>query len=89
MDTDLAGFYALQYKLDRTKNMLFDVFFLGLPVMFAIMFGYYAVKEASIHFWRPTFCIVAYAAYYLAGGREVVLYFTTAAMMSFGWVSIL
>ena len=89
MDRDLPGFYPDRQKPDRRQNMLFDVFFLGLPVMFAIIFGYYAVKEASIHFWRPTFCIVAYAAYYLAGGREVVLYFTTAAMMSFGWVSIL
>ena len=59
--------------------MLFDVFFIGLPVMFGLMFGYYAIKESSIRFWRPTFCMVAYAAYYMAGGREVILYFTSAA----------
>ena len=69
--------------------MLFDVFFLGLPVASALIFGYYAVKDSSMHFWRPTFCLVAYTVYYIAGGREVILYFTSAAMMAFGWVSVL
>ena len=65
--------------------MLFDVFFLGFPLAIAICLGAHAVREAQVKFWHPAFALIAYCAFYLAGGREVLLYLTVAMMMGGGW----
>ena len=64
--------------------MFFDLFFFGLPVGAAILLGVTAVQKADNRFWRACFCLVAWSAYYLAGGREVLIYLTLAALMGLG-----
>jgi len=65
--------------------MLFDVFFLGFPLALSLCLGAHAIREADNRFWRPAFCLLAYSVYYLAGGREVLLYLTVALMIGGGW----
>ncbi len=66
--------------------MLFDVFFLGFPVAIAICLAAHAVREQDVKFWRPAFFFTSYCAFYLAGGREVLLYLICCAMMGGGWI---
>ncbi len=67
--------------------MLFDVFFLGFPLALALCMGAHAVREADVKFWRPAFFLTAYSAFYLVGGREVLLYMICGFMMGAGWAN--
>jgi len=69
------------------NQMLFDVIFFGFPVALAICLGAHAVREADARFWRPAFFFTAYSAFYMAGGREVLLYLVVGLMMGGGWLS--
>ena len=66
--------------------MLFDVFFLGFPLAFALCLGAHAIREADVKFWRPAFFLTAYAAFYLVGGREVLLFLICGVMMGAGFL---
>jgi hypothetical protein len=68
--------------------MLFDVFFFGLPLTLAICMVVVALRDQEIRFWRPAFCFLAYCAFYLAGGREVLLYFVSILMMGGAWAGV-
>ncbi|MBC7997666.1 MAG: hypothetical protein IAF58_06975 [Leptolyngbya sp.] len=65
--------------------MLFDLFFFGLPLMMATCFIVLALRDQQVRFWRPGFCFAAYCAFYLSGGRDVLLYLVVMAMMGGGW----
>jgi hypothetical protein len=67
--------------------MLFDVIFFGCPVALSICLGAHAVREADKRFWLPAFSFFAYCMFYLAGGRDVLLYLTCALVMMGGWAS--
>jgi len=67
--------------------MLYDVVFFIFPLVLGICLGLHAIREQDIQFWRPSFCFMAYCAFYLAGGREVLLYLTVCLMMGGGWVA--
>ena len=62
-------------------DMLFDFIFFGCPLVLAICLGAHAMREEDVQFWRPSFSFFAYCAFYLAGGREVLLYLTCACMV--------
>lgn len=64
--------------------MLFDIFFFGIPTLLAVIFGFIAVQRVDNSYWRAAFSLIAYCAFYLAGGREVLLYLTVAFMMAGG-----
>jgi hypothetical protein len=66
--------------------MLFDVFFLGLPIVCALCLGIVAAREADMRFWTCSFSFLAYCAFYLAGGREVLLYITSAFVLGGAWL---
>ena len=66
--------------------MLFDVFFLGFPMAIALCLGAHAIRESDVKFWRPAFFLTAYSAYYLAGGREVLLFLVCGMMMGAGFL---
>lgn len=68
--------------------MLFDVVFFGLPLVFAVCLGGHAIREEDAKFWRPAFSFIAYCAFYLVGGREVLLYIICVFMMGGAWVSV-
>jgi hypothetical protein len=65
--------------------MLFDVIFFGFPVALSICLGAHAVRESDKRFFLPAFSFFAYCLFYLAGGRDVLLYLTTALIMMGGW----
>jgi hypothetical protein len=67
--------------------MLFDVVFFGCPLALAICMGAHAIREADKRFWMPGFSFLAYCLFYLAGGRDVLLYLTCALTMMGGWAS--
>ena len=67
--------------------MLFDLIFLGLPAACALCVGIVAVREANVRFWTCTFSLLLYCAFYLVGGREVLLYISSAMLVGGGWVS--
>ncbi len=66
--------------------MLFDVFFLGFPITIAVCLGAHGYREQDVKFWRPAFALSAYCAFYLVGGREVLLYLLVGAMIGGGWL---
>ncbi|HEY9870318.1 MAG TPA: hypothetical protein V6D08_14230 [Candidatus Obscuribacterales bacterium] len=66
--------------------MLFDVFFFGFPIAIAACLAAHGVREGAVKFWRPAIALFAYCAFYLVGGREVLLYLLVAAMMGGGWL---
>ncbi len=68
--------------------MLFDVFFFGFPIVFALCLGAHAVREEDARFWRPAFSFFAYCAFYLAGGRDVILYILCGFMIGGSWLSV-
>lgn len=70
------------------QYMLFDVVFFGLPLILGSCLAVHAVREEDIQFWRPAFSFFAYCAFYLAGGREVLLYLTVGLMVGSGWCAI-
>ncbi len=67
--------------------MLFDICFLGLPLSIAICLVVTALRVSQIKFWYPAVSLFAYCAFYLAGGREVLLYLTVAVLMGGGYLS--
>lgn len=75
----------LEYKAAR---MLFDVFFFGFPIIFALCLGAHAVREEDARFWRPAFSFFAYCAFYLAGGRDVILYILCGFIVGGSWLSV-
>ena len=66
--------------------MLFDVVFLGFPIALAICLAGHAIRESDIKFWRPAICLTAYCAFYLAGGREVLLYLVCGLIIGGAWL---
>ncbi|MBU6453121.1 MAG: hypothetical protein KGS72_15165 [Cyanobacteria bacterium REEB67] len=64
--------------------MLFDVIFFGFPIALSLCLGAHAVREADKRFFLPAFSFFAYCVFYLAGGRDVLLYLTTALIMMGG-----
>jgi len=54
--------------------MLIDVAFFGIPLLIGICFVGLALREEEPRFWLPAMSILAYCAFYLAGGREVIFY---------------
>ena len=66
--------------------MLFDLWFLGLPIGAAICMINLAIRDGDTKFWHCAFSFTAYIAFYLAGGREVILYITCGMMISNGWI---
>lgn len=68
--------------------MLFDVFFFGFPLALAGCLVTLALRDQEVKYWRPAFCFIAYCAFYLAGGREVLLYLTVMLLMGGGWAGV-
>ena len=68
--------------------MLFDVWFLGFPIAAAICLINLAVKDGDMKFWKCAFSFVAYIAFYLAGGREVILYITCGLLLGHSWIAL-
>jgi hypothetical protein len=84
-----VSFTGLQDSDQRQiKSMLFDVFFFGFPIIFALCLGAHAVREEDARFWRPAFSFFAYCAFYLAGGRDVILYILCGFMIGGSWLSV-
>ncbi|OPZ88105.1 MAG: hypothetical protein BWY75_01715 [bacterium ADurb.Bin425] len=67
--------------------MLFDVLFFGFPLVLCICMGAHAIREADRRFWMPAFSFFSYCLFYLAGGRDVILYLTCCLCMMGGWAS--
>jgi hypothetical protein len=68
------------------EAMIFDLFFLGLPIAAAVALANLALKDGDMRFWRCSFSFIAYCAFYLAGGRDVILYIMCGMVISHGWV---
>ena len=68
--------------------MLFDLFFFGFPLAIAGCMVVVALRDQEVRFWRPSFCLMAYCAFYLAGGREVLLYLTCALLIGGAWCGV-
>jgi hypothetical protein len=71
----------------RLIVMLFDVFFFGFPLAICVCLGAHGIRERDIKFWRPAFCFLSYCAFYMAGGREVLLYLSCLALMGSGLIT--
>ncbi|MBY0356843.1 MAG: hypothetical protein K2W82_02495 [Candidatus Obscuribacterales bacterium] len=69
-------------------KMLFDLFFLGFPLITAICLAVIAIRESNIKFWHCTFSLIAYSAFYLAGGREVLGYIVAGSCIAGGWLTL-
>ena len=67
--------------------MLIDLLFLGCPLALGACLAGLAWREGAAKYLRPALCLFAYVAFYLAGGREVVLYLFCGLLMGAGWVS--
>ncbi len=74
-------------ELDN-PDMLFDIFFFGCPLALAICLAAHAIREEDVQYWRPAFSFFAYCAFYLAGGREVLLFLTVSMMTGGALVGI-
>jgi hypothetical protein len=68
--------------------MLFDVFFLGLPLAAAMCLVNLALKDGDRKCWTCAFSLFAYSAFYLAGGREVLLYICCYMLAGRSWVGM-
>jgi hypothetical protein len=64
--------------------MLIDLCFFGIPLCLAIVLGALAVRDQDNQFWPPSFSIFAYCVFYLAGGREVLLWLIASAVGMYG-----
>lgn len=60
--------------------MLFDLLFLGYPMLIGIVLAGVAIRDEEPKFWPPAICIAAYCLFYVFGGREVILYLACAAI---------
>ncbi len=68
--------------------MLFDILFLGFPLFAAVCLSIVAVREASPKFWQCAFSFLAYCAFYLAGGRDVLLYLVAGLFIGGGYLTL-
>lgn len=68
--------------------MLFDLLFFGFPLVFATILGCLAYREHAVRYARPAFCFAAYCAFYLCGGREVLLYVVCVFMIGGSWAAV-
>jgi hypothetical protein len=68
--------------------MLFDLLFFGFPLAMGSCLVILALRDQAVRFWRPAFCFLAYCAFYLAGGREVLLYLVVMLMMGGAWAGV-
>jgi len=66
--------------------MLFDLVFLGIPIFAAICLSVVAIREAAPKFWHCAFSFLAYSAFYLAGGRDVLLYIISGMLIGTGFL---
>jgi hypothetical protein len=66
--------------------MLFDIWFLGFPLACAICLINLALKDGDIKYWRCAISFTAYITFYLAGGRDVILYITCGMLLAHAWV---
>lgn len=66
--------------------MLFDLVFLGLPIILAICLAAHAVREGDSRFWFAAFSWIAYCTFYIVGGREVLLFIVTLFTGAGGYV---
>lgn len=67
--------------------MIFDVFFFGLPIAATLALANLALKDGDMKYWRCAFSFFAYNVFYLAGGRDVILYICCGMMIGHSWVS--
>lgn len=68
--------------------MLFDVWFLGFPIAAALCLINLAIKDSDIKLWKCAFSLTAYIVFYLAGGREIILYITCGMLLAHSWVGV-
>ncbi|MBY0547279.1 MAG: hypothetical protein K2W95_08285 [Candidatus Obscuribacterales bacterium] len=66
--------------------MLIDLFFLGFPIFAAVCLAVVAVRESSPKFWHCSFSFIAYCAFYLAGGREIILFILAGMVIGGGYL---
>lgn len=66
--------------------MLIDILFFGFPLIFMICMAAHALRESDPRYWRPAFSFLAYCTFYLAGGREVLLYLLVGVMIGGGYL---
>ena len=66
--------------------MLVDIMFLGFPIFGAVCLAVVAIRENSPKFWHCSFSFIAYSAFYLAGGREVILYILCGMAIGGGYL---
>jgi hypothetical protein len=45
-----------------------------------------ALKEGDMKLWRCAFSFFAYSLFYLAGGREVILYICCGMLLGHSWL---
>ncbi len=67
--------------------MLFDVWFLGFPIAAAICLINLAIKDGDHKFWKCAFSFIAYIVFYLAGGRDVILYIASGMLLAHSYVN--
>ena len=70
--------------LFKSVLMLFDVVLFGCPVALSVCLAAHAYRDGDKRFLLPAFSFFAYCLFYLAGGRDVLLYLTTALVMMGG-----
>jgi hypothetical protein len=68
--------------------MLFDLFFLGLPIGAALSLANLALRDGNMKYWQCCFSFFAYIVFYLAGGREVLLYICCGMMIAHAWMPL-
>ena len=69
--------------------MLFDLFFFGLPIILAVCLAAHAIREADRRFWLASYTWIAYCAFYLVGGREVILFFGCLFLGASSWLHLI
>ena len=68
--------------------MLFDLWFLGFPLVASLCLMIVAVREGIPKFWHCAFSLLAYCVFYLAGGRDVLLYIVSGMCIAGGWCTL-
>jgi hypothetical protein len=61
--------------------MLIDLVFFGIPLIIGTCFVGLALRDKDPRFWPPALSILAFCLFYIAGGREVVLYLSASLMV--------
>jgi hypothetical protein len=68
--------------------MLFDVVLFGFPLVLGVCLAIIGYREQQTRFFRPSCCVLAYCAFYMFGGRTVLLYLTCLLMMGGAWAGV-